>query len=156
MTSYVESFADNNIKGGDGNDTLFIDSYGNDILDGGYGDDTLEGGFGDDTLVGNSGADTFTFYSPYEGGTITDFVVVSDTISADDYNFGGGLIAGTSITTEQFVLGTAAVDPSDRFIYNQNTGALFFDSDGTGATGQVQFASLSTGLAMTYADIFVF
>ncbi len=43
----------------------------------------------------------------------------------------------------------------DRFIYNRNTGALFFDSDGTDRDGQVQFASLSTGLAMTNADIVV-
>lgn len=52
-------------------------------------------------------------------------------------------------------MGSAAANASDRFIYNQSTGGLFFDSDGTGAAGQVQLAGLSTGLAMTDADIFV-
>jgi hypothetical protein len=50
----------------------------------------------------------------------------------------------------------AAADINTCFIYNSATGALFFDADGTGSTGQVQIATLSTGLAMTNADIFVF
>lgn len=86
-------------------------------------------------------------------------MVADDTISVsadafNNFNFGGGLTAG-AIKSEQFVIGSAAGDQSDRFIYNQNTGTLFFDADGTGATEQVQFASLSTGLGMTNADIFV-
>lgn len=41
------------------------------------------------------------------------------------------------------------------FIYNKANGALLFDADGTGASASVQFAQLSTGLAMTNNDIFV-
>jgi len=67
---------------------------------------------------------------------------------------GGGLEIG-SLPSEQFTIGSAATDASDRLIYNKTTGALLFDSDGTGATEQEQFATLSTGLAMTNADIFV-
>lgn len=67
----------------------------------------------------------------------------------------GGLTENAAITAAQFRIGSAAADASDRFIYNKNTGALFFDSDGTGADTQVQFGQLSTNLAMTNNDIFV-
>lgn len=110
-------------------------------------------------LTGDTGADKFGFYSPnpdlYRIDTITDFVVADDTITVSDAGFGSGLTAGAAITPDQFVLGAVARDASNRFIYNQNTGALFFDKDGTGAIGQLQLATLSTGLAMTNANIFV-
>jgi hypothetical protein len=35
-------------------------------------------------------------------------------------------------------------------------GALFFDADGTGESEQVQLATLSSGLALGNADIFIF
>ncbi len=87
--------------------------------------------------------------------TLTDFSVVDDTINVSKLGFGGGLTANAAITAAQFRLGSAAGDSSDRFIYNKANGALLFDADGTGASAQVQFAQLSTGLAMTNNDIFV-
>ena len=63
--------------------------------------------------------------------------------------------AGAVITAAQFQLGSAALDASDRFIYNQTTGGLFFDADGNGGAAQIQIATLSTGLALTHNDIFV-
>ena len=158
--------ANNTLSGGDGNDTLSVlASTGNNTLSGGAGNDTFTGGTGIDTLTGSTGADRFYFNNPTDGiDTITDFVVADDTIFVSagsiDYNFTYGfysdLTPDAAITAAQFTIGSSAADNSDRFIYNKSTGALFFDSDGTGATGQVQFAKLSTGLAMTNADIFVF
>lgn len=128
----------------------------NDALLGGNGNDTLSGSSGSDILTGGAGADTFILYSPVDRiDNITDFVVTDDTISVARDAFGSGLTPNATIRPEQFILGSAAADANDRFIYNQTTGALFFDADGTGATRQVQLASLSTGLAMTYGDIFV-
>ncbi len=130
----------------------------NSNLNGGIGNDTLVGGFGLDTLTGGAGADHFVFNALDQGiDTITDFSVsiVGETIDVSAAGFGGGLTAGTPITAAQFKLGTAASDASDRFIYDKNTGALFFDADGTGRTGQVQFATLSTNLVMTNAHISV-
>jgi Ca2+-binding RTX toxin-like protein len=60
------------------------------------------------------------------------------------------------LAAAQFTVGSAASDSSTRFIYAQSTGALFFDADGTGSFEQIQIAQLSTGLAMTNTDIFVF
>ncbi len=59
------------------------------------------------------------------------------------------------ITEAQFTVGEAALDESDRFIYNSTTGGLFFDADGTGISQIIQVAQLSSGLAMTHANIFV-
>jgi Ca2+-binding RTX toxin-like protein len=35
------------------------------------------------------------------------------------------------------------------------TGALFYDADGAGGNAQVQFATLSPGLALTHLDFLV-
>lgn len=157
------------VPGNVSNDYLFGDA-GNDNLDGGTGNDTIDGGTGNDALIGGQGnhtltggadADTFTFYYTFlirdfgYVAAITDFSVADDTINISADGFGNDLSSDAAITLEQFVLGPAAGDASDRFIYNQSTGALFFDSDGIGTTGQVQLAALSTGLSMTNADIFV-
>lgn len=158
------------LNGGRGNDYLGGDYWdisgdsNNDTLIGGLGNDILVGGYGSDTLTGGIGADSFTFHRPSEDAvdSITDFVVADDTINVyapndpfyDQY-FGGGLTSGAPITADQLKIGSAAADASDRFIYNQNTGALYFDVDGTGTAEQVQFAWLSAGLGITNADISV-
>ncbi len=147
--------ANNNLNGGTGNDAL-NGGAGNDTLIGGTGNDTLIGGAGKDTLTGGTGSDRFTFTSRTEGiDRITDFSVVSDTIAVSRAGFGGGLVAGAAIAASQFIIGTAATTSSQRFIYNNTTGGLFFDADGTGVSARVQFATLSTGLALTNADILV-
>jgi Ca2+-binding RTX toxin-like protein len=67
--------------------------------------------------------------------------------------FGGGLVAGDLISSAQFILGTAATNASQRFIYNSTSGALLFDSDGNGSIAAIQFATLSPNLALTFEDI---
>ena len=142
------------LNGGAGDDILTGDS-GNDILIGELGNDLLTGNSGNDTLTGGGGADNFGFGTPRVGiDTITDFVA-ADTILVSATGFGGGLTPGAAIKASQFKIGAAAGDADDRFIYNRNTGALFFDVDGTGSTGQVQIATLSTKPLITNADIFV-
>jgi Ca2+-binding RTX toxin-like protein len=152
--------------GGSGNNTLNASTFtlgsvtldggaGNDKLLGGTGNDILVGRAGNDTLTGGTGQDYFTFSSPNDKlDSLTDFYSLDDTIRVDDVGFGGGLVVGTLLES-QFVLGTAAADTSDRFIYNQSTGALFFDSDGTGAIAQVQIATLTTKPVIGFDDIFV-
>lgn len=76
-------------------------------------------------------------------------------INVSAAGFGGKLTAGSAITAAQFKLGTRVGDTSDRFIYNRTNGALLFNVDGTSAISPVQFAQLSTGLALTNNGIFV-
>ena len=130
---------------------------GNDTLLGQGGDDRIVGGRGNDSLTGGTGVDQFWRWRSTTGiDTITDFQVGIDKLYISARGFGGGLVGGASLSAAQFTLGTAATDSSDRFIYNSSTGALFFDVDGTGATAQVQIATLQTGLALTNADIRIF
>lgn len=139
--------ADNRLSGSDGNDTLI----------GGNGDDFLVGRDGNDVLTGGAGADDFAFNSPTEGiDTIKGFnVSEGDKIQVYAGGFGGGLTTTGSLSSDQFTIGSAAADSSDRFIYNSSTGGLFFDSDGTGSLEQVQFATLSPGLSLSSSDIYV-
>lgn len=143
------------LDGGTGNDTL-TGGAGIDTLTGGTGNDILVSGTGNDILTGGTGSDRFTFNSRSEGlDRITDFSVVDDTIAISAAGFGGGLVAGAAIAVNQFVLGTGATTGSNRFIFNNGNGSLFFDQDGTGAIAKIQIATLNTGLSLSNADIFV-
>lgn len=153
------------LDGGDNNDYL-DGGRGNDFLTGGTGDDRLiggedadilNGGIGKDTLTGGAGRDLFFFNAPTEGvDTITDFVVSQDLIVLSATGFGlpsNGLL--TPLTAGQFRLGSSAQSATDRLIYVSNTGALYFDADGTGAIAQVQIAQLSTNLNLTSNNFFL-
>ncbi|NJL68123.1 MAG: calcium-binding protein [Oscillatoriales cyanobacterium RU_3_3] len=133
------------INGGTGNDTLYGDTE----------NDTLVGATGNDLLSGGTGKDAFKFWNSNEGiDTIRDFGVADDLILVDNLGFSGGLTVGT-LKANQFHIGTSAQDSSDRFIYNQSTGSLYFDKDGIGGVAQTEFAKLSAGLAMTNQNISV-
>ena len=125
-------------------------SNGDDTLDGYDGNDILIGGKGNDSLIGGSGTDTFAFNSFNQGiDRLDDFNTTNELIQVTADGFGGGLSPG-SLKTSQFTLGASATTSTQRFIYNNITGALFFDQDGSGnAFTQVQFAQLSAGLSLT-------
>jgi Ca2+-binding RTX toxin-like protein len=129
---------------------------GKDVILGTNLGDILSGGLGNDTLTGSDGGDSFLFNATNEGiDTITDFSVGSDYLLIKGSAFGGGLVSGDTITSAQFIIGTAATNASQRFIYNATNGALFFDVDGNGATSAIQFATLSPKLGLTFEDIFI-
>ncbi|MFN9259386.1 calcium-binding protein, partial [Microcystis sp.] len=147
-----------NINGtGNTLNNIITGNSGNNILNGGTGIDTLIGGTGNDTITGGAGSDRFTFNNRNEGiDTITDFLSSQgDKITVSAAGFGGGLAAETAITAEQFVLGTTALNASNRLIYNTITGDLFFDGDGTGTLAAIQIATLSSKPTLTASDILV-
>ena len=82
---------------------------------------------------------------------ITDFSVRDDTVALDNAIFkavgADGLLAASA-----FHIGAAAHDANDRIIYNSDTGALIYDSNGSAAGGAIQFATLTPHLALTNAD----
>ncbi|WP_448265532.1 beta strand repeat-containing protein [Nostoc sp. DSM 114159] len=131
-------------------DDLIVGSNGDDTLDGSNGNDILIGGKGNDSLIGGSGTDTFAFNSFNQGiDRLDDFKATNELIQVTAEGFGGGLSIG-SLKTSQFTLGASATTSQERFIYNNITGALFFDQDGSAnAFTQVQFAQLSAGLSLT-------
>ncbi|MEH2222219.1 beta strand repeat-containing protein [Nostoc sp.] len=145
------STGDNLLFGDDGNDTLTAyDASGKNILTGGNGNDFLIGGNGNDSLIGGAGTDTFAFNSYNQGvDTIYDFNATNELIQVSTYGFGGGL-STPSLQTNQFTIGTSATTSNQRFIYDDITGALYFDLDGSASTfTQVKFAQLSGGVTLT-------
>jgi Ca2+-binding RTX toxin-like protein len=126
---------------------------GNDVLQGQSGNDKLQGGLGADTLTGGAGADRFYFAAPGEGGdAITDFDIVRDRIEAKGSTF-GGLAPSLTLNAANFVAGTAANAGVPQFIYDQTTGTLSFDADGTGGIAAVLIATVNPGTNLSAEDI---
>ena len=115
-------------------------------LDGYQGNDTIGGAAGADTLTGGAGRDTFVFDAPAESGVdrITDFRHGRDHISLDDDVFAalGPVSAKTALAPENLCLGSDALDADDFLIYDQASGALYYDADGDGAGSKICFATL--------------
>lgn len=142
-------------KGGSGDDTLIgndADNYlfgfnGHDELTGGAGNDQLEGGLGQDVLIGSDGADQFIFASTLDGyiDTIQDFSAVEgDSIVLNSAIF-DKLTANESVS-EHFVFSSDTQDFDDYLIYDQTSGVLAYDADGSGAGAAVAFAKLTSNL----------
>ena len=147
----------NTLVGNAGNNDL-SGGAGNDYLSGGAGNDTLIGGAGNDTLVGGAGEDRFLFNATLNAATnvdtILDFSVLDDTILLENAIFAKLTTTGT-LNSGFFRVGSAAADADDYIIYNNSTGALFYDADGNGAGAAIQFAKLSAGLALTHDNFVV-
>ena len=125
-------------------------------IEGNTGANVIDGKGANDTLRGRGGSDTFAFTTTLGVAnidTILDYNVAADTISLENAVF-TGLAAGV-LAAAAFFKGTGAHDADDRIIYNPNSGALFFDKDGTGGSAAVRFATVSAGLSMTNNDFVV-
>ena len=172
------------LLGGSEND-LLLGGGDNDTLDGGTGADQMFGGTGNDTytvddagdivsessaqgtdtvhasvsyaLTGGDGLDSFVFSSTLNGTTnvdsITDFVVADNSFNLKTSVF-TTLSAGT-LDAGAFVTGTGAGDATDRIIYDNTTGDLFYDADGSGVCAQVKFAHVTPLTALTNNDFII-
>lgn len=136
--------------GNDGGNSITGGSA-DDFLSGLDGDDTLIGGSGADLLLGGAGANIFL----YEGGEtgfdrILDFTSGEDTISLSGAFY-------TPTGTVDFVQGAApaATSANSTFLYDVNTGMVYYDDDGNGAGAAVAIAQLNAGLTLTAGD-FIF
>jgi|GEM_PF-3414144 len=131
------------LRGGNDLDTLNGED-GDDILIGGSGQDVLVGGVGKDILIGGNSPDIFRYNNALEGGdTIIDFVTNIETIEVSASGFSSDLIPGAELLPEQFVIGTAATDLAHRFIYDDLSGSLFFDGNGSDPGQQVLIAQFT-------------
>ena len=127
-------------------------------LSGGSGNDSLDGNGGSDTLTGGAGKDTFIFSllgNPWNNlDRITDFVSADDTIRLDNAQYASVGVDG-ALAAGAFRIGSAAGDASDRIVYNQTTGALYYDSDGNGAGAMLQFGQLTAGTVVALSDFVI-
>ncbi|HEY8380993.1 MAG TPA: calcium-binding protein [Microvirga sp.] len=135
---------------------------GNDTLDGGADADMLAGGLGKDKLTGGTGKDVFVFDTRLGKSNvdkISQFSVKDDSVYLDNAIFkalGRGTEAKPGrLKKDMFAIGTEAADASDRVIYDNKSGKLFYDADGADGRAQVLIAQLSRGLKMTEKDFFV-
>ena len=127
---------------------------GNDRVAGGGGNDVVGGGRGNDILTGGDGANSFVFAlgRTANADVITDFSA-EDTIVLDNAVFAklkGGVLKGKA-----FHEGRQAHDANDRVIYNEKTGVLRYDDDGTGLHKAKIVAILDDGTDLRAADFFV-
>ncbi|MBB4000641.1 calcium-binding protein [Aureimonas pseudogalii] len=123
---------------------------------GNEGNNILDGGAGNDQLIGGAGSDSFVFstvLSRSNVDVIKDFSVVEDTIWLDHDVFSGFTGFG-ALSADAFlsVAGGKAQDAFDRIIYDNQTGDLFFDADGSGRGAAIKFAELDAGLRLTADD----
>ena len=131
-----------------------LEGKGNaDILEGGSQDDEINGGVGSDLLTGNAGSDRFGYFAPNHGGdTITDFTLGEDSIVISASGFDSDLSLGT-VDESQFVVGNAAEDSDDRFVYNANNYRLLYDSDGNGSNRARAIATFSNDIVLSNQDL---
>ena len=139
-------------------------SSGNDLIDGKSGNDTIWGMGGSDVLIGGAGKDAFVFAPDVSKGTafnlgsgnvdvIADFNVADDTIQLGDSVF--SKLQYGKLSSSSFVVGTKALDSGDRIVYDNKSGALYYDADGTGSKAAVKFAVIENHAKLTAADFLV-
>ncbi|MGF9763162.1 M10 family metallopeptidase C-terminal domain-containing protein [Microvirga sp. 0TCS3.31] len=132
---------------------------GSDRLNGGAGSDLLDGGLAADTLTGGLGEDSFRFSTALGDGNvdwIKDFKVTDDTILLDNLIFTSvGGDGALSLGAFHRSAAGVAHDANDRIIFDTNSGALFYDADGNGQSGAIQFARLGKNLNVSAADFVI-
>ncbi len=149
-----------------GNNTanVLTGNDGSNTINGGKGADQLTGGLGNDKLFGKGGADTLTGGG---GGDTFVFDVKPDNVSVDkirDFSSAAGdklmldhsIFAALSLSgfsDENFVLGTKALEADDKLIYDQASGILSFDADGSAAGAAIHVADLDNSAALHFKDI---
>jgi Ca2+-binding RTX toxin-like protein len=138
------------LVGGLGND-IIVGNGSNNYLFGGGGADYIDARAGNDYMNGAAGADRFVFATAL-GATnidrIADFAHAIDEIVLSQAIFAG---IGATLDASEFQIGTAD-SATDRIIYNNGTGQLFYDSNGNGAGGMTQFAAVIAGTVLNTGD----
>ncbi|MFM7190364.1 MAG: calcium-binding protein, partial [Microcystaceae cyanobacterium] len=135
----------NNILTGNSGANLLKGLNGNDTLSGGAGNDTLIGGLGNDRLTGGEGADQFLFgsgsafkTSNLGVDTLTDFTKNSDKIALSKVTYNALISPVGTLQTAEFVQINSSLSnelslvgsSSEKVVYNQTTGNLFYNPDG--------------------------
>ena len=117
----------------------------------------IGGGLGNDTLTGGAEYDRFVFNTALNAATNVD--TITDYEVADQINLENSIF--TALTSTGFLgaslfrnTNDGPVDASDRIIYDNATGALSYDVDGSGAAAAIQFAQLDAGLTWLDAGEF--
>jgi Ca2+-binding RTX toxin-like protein len=139
------------LVGGLGND-IIVGNGSNNQLFGGGGTDYIDARAGNDYMNGGGAADRFVFATALNAATnvdtIADFAHAVDDIVLSQAIFAG---IGATLDASEFQVGLADT-ATDRIIYNNITGQLFYDSNGNAAGGQTLFATVTVGTVLDTGD----
>ncbi len=149
------------LSAGGGNDTMY-GGTGSDTLYGGAGSDLLYGGAGLDYLQGGSGSDAFVFNTRPAGDGWAEADVVldmgsTDIVAIDNSVFPNLTVEGWLPAYMFKIVGDAmgVVDSNDRLIYNDRTGYLTYDWNGSASGGRVLIAEFDNAPDLRASDIFI-
>jgi len=131
----------NRVAAGEGNVSIFIHG-------------------GNNTLAGEPNGpsvDKYYFEAPLDGQVehLVNFKHGVDKIVLSEADFAGIGPVGHPLARADFRVGTHATTASQHIIYDHQTGALFYDPDGSGPIPEIQFATLSFHPTLTHADFLV-
>jgi hypothetical protein len=117
---------------------------GNDRLFGFDGDDTLNGGAGNDTLYGSFGDDVFIFDTPLDPVANVDKIIEFE---EDDSIFLSSAIFRKlpvgQLSWNNFAEYGNAQDADDYIVFDDDDKLIYYDPDGSGATGKIVFAKIT-------------
>jgi Ca2+-binding RTX toxin-like protein len=136
-----------------GADTL-TGGAGNDVIVGGAGNDVITGGPGSNVLTGGSSADTFVVAAAPNGTApdrVTDFTSGTDKLAFAQSSF--STLAPGGLSAAAFVQAAAALTSEQHVIYNQTTGLVSYDADGSGGGAAVAVVQLNAGQILKPTDI---
>jgi Ca2+-binding RTX toxin-like protein len=143
------------LVGGTGNDVVIGNSDAN-YLFGAAGMDYMDGRLGNDYLNGGSGADRFRFSTALDGTSnvdrITDFAHAVDDLLLVTSIFSA---IGAVLDAGELRIGILASDANDYLIYNQASGQLYYDADGSLAGSQTLFATFTAGTVLDINDFMI-
>jgi Ca2+-binding RTX toxin-like protein len=104
-------------------------------------------------LFGGAGNDTFVFdrkaSTKGNSDVIQDFKSSDDTLELASDKF---LSLAKGFTAANLLFGEKAEDADDFIIYNQATGDLFYDRDGSGSRSAQLIANLENRATLTFDD----
>ncbi|MEO0407629.1 MAG: hypothetical protein AAF289_09790, partial [Cyanobacteria bacterium P01_A01_bin.135] len=119
-----------------------------DLLDGGPGNDVLRGGPGRDRIFGNGGNSDKLFG---QGGADVFYLKSSNSAQIKDFNANVDKIVllppgNDGAIPDAPPVSSGTIPNIEGLFYNQRTGALLYDSDGSGPSRPRKIAELPTGL----------
>lgn len=135
-----------------------IDGTGNsqaNTIAGNSGNNRIDGGAGSDTLSGGAGRDTFVFASDtLHADRVTDFATGRDHVQLNHTAF-AALGAAGDMNDRYFHEGSTATKSTDHLLYNQASGALYYDDDGKGGHAAHLIGSFGAGTDLNAGDFWI-
>ena len=145
----VDNSGNDTLNGSDSADNL-NGGAGNDLINGKGGDDVINGGTGSNVLTGGTGNDIFQLLD-FATNKITDFTSGQDTIQLSSGIFTALNYTGV-LNVDNFAIGSSATTVNQHVIYDNTTGTLSYDADGSGAGVATSIALLGASLPLTHLD----